>query len=740
MAHNFGKYAITKVYAMSHVNKSSDPNGPVSGDINDLSTQAEAPIADAGSTASDDKTDHNPRGRKDASRGEVVLYAFGNVEASIADQFFNVLNNIMIVAMHVNPMLLGLILGIKTLWDGITDPIMAYITDNTRTRWGRRRPFILVGGVLRILLLLGIVAFIPAGVHVMRNVVMEAQKYGNEAVQMASAAFTHAVQSHEQIDELPADRQAVLLDALMDTKASAQQAQALAVEHLPTLLDDLTMRQGELEERRRERDAARVALPSDADPSEALAIPEGLVEAAEERVEKAEELLNRLDRARREAIAAEHVALYILEQHNHVPSTGLDSRATAQARALEVYAQAELEPIDDIFVLPDRPAPVPGERRGMWANIIDGGRAFWSPKNFEQRPLVLYILIAVLLFTTLTTVQSVPYYALGIEVSPSYNGRTQVVVYRAVMNQIAGLVQPWIPVLCFSLVFVTAIQGLFWVAVIACIIGIPSTVLMCWFVKERTEISTTKKREKGLFRSMYEVMKNRHFAKIFALYWLIGLSFGVFIQIGFFLNVYWVMGSALSGAKLGAWVSMVAWGLGFVALPLINWGCRRFQKHRVLQFAIIWMAIGTALKWWCMNPDHPEYQFILPFFFSVGISSVYTVLPTMMADVTDVDEFHFGVRREGMFGAVMAFLMKVIGAFTPILAGAVLVMSGFDAALEYEQEASTILNMRILYSFVSAGMLLLALLILIRYPLTREKIEEVKAELHRRHLSESPAA
>ena len=724
---------------MTNPDKPADPKGAAAINPNDTSPNEAARGEEARDAADAPEADHNPRGRKDAGRGEVVLYAFGNVEASIADQFFNVLNNIMIVAMHVNPMLLGLILGIKTLWDGVTDPIMAYITDNTRTRWGRRRPFILVGGVSRILLLLGIVAFIPAGVHVMRNVVMEAQKYGNEAVQLASSSFTHAVQSYEQIDELPADRQAVLLDALLETKASAQQALALAVEHMPILLDDLATREGELEQRLRELDEARAARPPDADPSEALAIPKGLVEAAEERVAKAQELLNRLEEARREAIAAEHVALYVLEQYDHVPSRVLDSREAAQARALEVYAAAGLEPIEDIFVLPERPAPMPGERGGMWANIIDGARAFWSPKNFEQRPLVLYILIAVLLFTTLTTVQSVPYYALGIEVSPSYNGRTQVVVYRAVMNQIAGLVQPWIPVLCFSLVFVTAIQGLFWVAVVACVIGIPSTVLMCWFVKERTEISTSTKREKGLFRSMYEVMKNRHFAKIFALYWLIGLSFGVFIQIGFFLNVYWVMGSALSGAKLGAWVSMVAWGLGFIALPLINWGCRRFQKHRVLQFAIVWMAIGTLLKWWCMNPDHPEYQFILPFFFSVGISSVYTVLPTMMADVTDVDEFYFGVRREGMFGAVMAFLMKVIGAFTPILAGAVLVMSGFDPALEYEQEASTILNMRIMYSFVSAGMLLLALLILIRYPLTRDKIEEIKTELHRRHLEESPA-
>lgn len=673
--------------------------------------------------------------QKDASRGEVALYAFGNVEASIADQFFNVLNSIMVVAMHVNPMLLGLIAGIKTLWDGITDPIMAYITDNTRSRWGRRRPYILVGGVLRIALLVLIVAFMPSGGNLIRNQVMEAQKFANEAIREASEGWRFAVQSHEQLEGLAPDRQALLLDALAKRSATARETLAKLDAHQPTLLEDLAQRKADVEARTENVAAIRREKAGDPELESALVIPLGLLEAADERVTKATELINKMDRARAELIAADHVASFLLGRHGRLPEAKFANEDGARAAAAIAFAAKNVDPVDDIFVLPAKPAPKPGKPAGMWANILDGLRAFWSPRNFEQRPLILYTLIAVLLFTTLTTVQSVPYYALGIEVSPSYNGRTQVVVYRSVMNQLAGLVQPWIPVLCFSLVFLTALQGLFWVAVVACVIGIPSTILMCWFVRERTEFSAAKKREAGLFKSMWQVMRNRHFLKVFALYWLIGLSFGVFTQIGFYLNVYWVMGSALAGAKLLAWVSMVAWGLGFVTLPLINWGCRRFQKHRVLQFAIIWMAIGTALKWWCMNPDHPEYQFILPFFFSVGISSVYTVLPTMMADVTDVDELNHGARREGMFGAVMAFLMKIIGTFTPILGGAVLVMSGFDAALEYEQRPETIFNMRVMYSFVSAGMLFTALLILWRYPLTRERIQEIKAELHRRHLS-----
>jgi GPH family glycoside/pentoside/hexuronide:cation symporter len=42
----------------------------------------------------------------------------------------------------------ALILMSLRLWDGIADPIMGWISDNTRTRWGRRRPYILVGAVL----------------------------------------------------------------------------------------------------------------------------------------------------------------------------------------------------------------------------------------------------------------------------------------------------------------------------------------------------------------------------------------------------------------------------------------------------------------------------------------------------------------------------------------------------------------------------------------------------------------
>ena len=668
---------------------------------------------------------------KDAGRGEVALYAFGNIEASIADQFFIVLNSILVVAMHVSPLLIGLILGIKTLWDSITDPLMAYITDNTKSRWGRRRPYILVGGIARIMLLILICAFMPHGGHLASNSVMEGQKFTNEAVGEAKSSHKTAVMTYGQIKEADPELREKMLDMLEQTQVTAEGALKKIADNHETLQKDIEERTADMKQKQVEFEKVQTEYADRQDLEQKLTIPQGVLTAAKEKLVKAETLLENAKESQRSAIAAEILSGYILAEYRPGTDSAILTPEEVQAKADAACTDAGLAPLP-IFSIEKVPPPNAGKSKGMWTNMKEGFNAFNDPKNFEQRKLIIYILFAALLFTTFTTIQSVPYYALGIELCPSYDGRTRVVTYRAVMNNIAGLLQPWIPVFCFSLIFINALHGLFWVAIAASVVGIPSTIIMCWFVKERTEV-TIKKDKINIFTSMWQVMHNRHFIKIFLLYWFIGLTNGLFMLIGFYLNVYWVMGSALSGATLGAGVGMLAWGLSLAVLPVINWGCRRFQKHRILQFAIIWMAIGTALKWWCMNPEHPEYQFILPFFFSVGISSVYTVLPTMMADVTDVDELNHGVRREGMFGAVMAFLMKMIGTFTPILAGIVLVAAGLDPALEYEQTTETILRMRLMYSFIPAGMLLFALAILWRYPLTRDRVVKIKNELHHRH-------
>ncbi len=61
--------------------------------------------------------------------------------ASFAYSVFNIF-------LGVAPGLISTAMMLKTLMDAVSDATFGWLSDNARTRWGRRRPFILVGGVL----------------------------------------------------------------------------------------------------------------------------------------------------------------------------------------------------------------------------------------------------------------------------------------------------------------------------------------------------------------------------------------------------------------------------------------------------------------------------------------------------------------------------------------------------------------------------------------------------------------
>jgi GPH family glycoside/pentoside/hexuronide:cation symporter len=79
---------------------------------------------------------------------QLIAYGMGGLIPialfNIAGQLMGLLGNI---SLGLSAFWLGTIMIVPRLWDAVSDPIMGHISDNTRTRWGRRRPYVLLGGI-----------------------------------------------------------------------------------------------------------------------------------------------------------------------------------------------------------------------------------------------------------------------------------------------------------------------------------------------------------------------------------------------------------------------------------------------------------------------------------------------------------------------------------------------------------------------------------------------------------------
>ena len=80
--------------------------------------------------------------------GQLAAYSAGGIIPialfNIAGQLVGLMGNI---SLGLSAFWLGLIMIIPRLWDAFSDPIVGHLSDNTRSRLGRRRPYLLIGGI-----------------------------------------------------------------------------------------------------------------------------------------------------------------------------------------------------------------------------------------------------------------------------------------------------------------------------------------------------------------------------------------------------------------------------------------------------------------------------------------------------------------------------------------------------------------------------------------------------------------
>jgi GPH family glycoside/pentoside/hexuronide:cation symporter len=365
------------------------------------------------------------------------------------------------------------------------------------------------------------------------------------------------------------------------------------------------------------------------------------------------------------------------------------------------------------------------------------------PDNKSESFYFWYFLSGSLIFYLAYTVFITPWVALGYELTPDYHERTRLMGVQNFIGQFAYIIAPW-----FLLImqnerwFDGMVDGAAGLAIIISVVVIGVGVLPAIFLRERFSDSTPDKsarkhtffdNAKDFFDGFATTLKFKPFLKLCAATFLVFNGFMLISSFQFYVIIYYVFGGDMvRGAEYAGYAGTLGAISTFCVIVLVTWLGTHIGKRRTFFLAIGISMFGYALKWVCYNPDIPWLLLVPAPFLAFGLGGLFTIMPSMIADVVDMDEIQTHERREGMYGSIFWWVVKLGMAAALAAGGFVLNATGFDVALEGNQTERTIYLLRIFDAFVPFVASGLAIWAIASFSITEEKAHEVRLELERR--------
>lgn len=354
-----------------------------------------------------------------------------------------------------------------------------------------------------------------------------------------------------------------------------------------------------------------------------------------------------------------------------------------------------------------------------------------------------YFLIWSFAFYLGLTIFSVPYVAMGYEMSNDFHERTDIMAIAQWIGQWAWVIAPWFWVFMYD-------QGLFESADVATrelAVYVGVACMLCAmvpaiFIKSRSTLNeayaplnlrTIGGSLKKIIDGFGQAFKSRPFRQLCIATFFIYNTFYTIASFSFFIVVYYLFAGDAGAA--GIWPTLFgsvgALATTFIVIPIITAMSKRMGKKKAFIISQAISILGYVLLWFLFIPGKPYmFLFALPFF-SFGIGSLFTLMMSMTADVIDLDELNTGERREGIFGAIYWWMVKFGFAIAGLLTGTIMSLVGFDPELPTQPEGA-IFGLRAFYSGFPIIGTLIAIYVMRNYDLTEERANEISRALEAR--------
>lgn len=340
-----------------------------------------------------------------------------------------------------------------------------------------------------------------------------------------------------------------------------------------------------------------------------------------------------------------------------------------------------------------------------------------------------YYIIMSMLFWTAYTAYVIPYFALGAEITNDFDERTGLRVWASYFMNAAVMIASAAPPMIVSMSEkqgMTTIQGWRNVGLIFAI-ATAVVILVCWRSTRGKEMEVAvshQKNKENLFKVYLEVLKLKPVRPLVLSVLLWSLVCAMQSS-----SLVYLMSNNLNysaGRQSGVMVYLTV--MAMVWLPLINKLSEKFDKKKVYVYAmglsgvslVIFGMIGFPV-FLCLLVAIALYAF--------GNATYWTLYYSMMYDISELDEFISGDRREGAISALMSFGQKLGSAMSMWLCGQLLALGGYGVVGMEESATAMVLRMN---TTIPGLIGILAAVAAIAYPLTRDKFAAISDALQKK--------
>lgn len=384
-----------------------------------------------------------------------------------------------------------------------------------------------------------------------------------------------------------------------------------------------------------------------------------------------------------------------------------------------------------------------------------------------------YFLFFSILFIFANTIFSTPLIGMGYEMTTDTKERTRLMGIANSVGQISWMIVPlfWILIANKDL-FATQADGVRTLSLIvgfACLFFGIMPALFCREIDNSNPESKAKitfkniaENLKILWSNMKNMTKNIPFMRLCGATFLVFNGFQMVASFSYFIIVFHMFKGSyeLAGTVPAIFSILGAISTALLIIPIVSWMANKYGKRNAFIISTILSIIGYILKWWAFVVVDPSTAvlfndvilqvgvvkfsleipviLLLPIpFMAFGLGGLFTLMMSMTADVCDLDELRNGLpRREGTFGAVYWWMVKIGQSIALALGGLILSMVGFDAG-KSTQAVETMTNLRIADITVPSLTAALAIVIMWNYSLNEDRVSRIKKELEERRAAKN---